>query len=70
MAPSAEPSVASLRSTSASMSPGSNTSSCEPFLMAVNPQVAVVSIGADNRFGHPAAEILRRYAKQGILPRT
>jgi competence protein ComEC len=45
---------------------GSKTSSCEPFLTAVDPQVAVVSVGADNRFGHPAAEVLRRYAEQGI----
>jgi competence protein ComEC len=45
---------------------GSGTSSCEPFLTAVDPQVAVVSVGADNRFGHPTAEVLRRYAEQGI----
>jgi competence protein ComEC len=45
---------------------GSKTSSCEPFLTAVDPQVAVVSVGADNRFGHPAPEILARYAERGI----
>jgi competence protein ComEC len=45
---------------------GSNTSSCEPFLTAVDPQVAVVSVGADNRFGHPAPEVLARYAERGI----
>ena len=32
----------------------------------VDPQVAVVSVGADNRFGHPASEVLTRYAEQGI----
>jgi competence protein ComEC len=45
---------------------GSKTSSCERFLAAVDPQVAVVSVGADNRFGHPAPEVLARYAEQGI----
>jgi competence protein ComEC len=45
---------------------GSKTSSCEPFLAAVDPQVAVVSVGADNRFGHPATEVLARYAERGI----
>jgi competence protein ComEC len=45
---------------------GSKTSSCEPFLAAVDPQVAVVSVGADNRFGHPAPEVLARYAEHGI----
>jgi competence protein ComEC len=45
---------------------GSDTSSCEPFLVAVDPQVAVVSVGADNRFGHPDPEVLARYAERGI----
>lgn len=45
---------------------GSNTSSSEPFLEAVNPQLIVISVGADNRFGHPSPEILERYAERGI----
>jgi competence protein ComEC len=45
---------------------GSKTSSCESFLAAVDPQVAVVSVGADNRFGHPASEVLSRYAEHSI----
>jgi competence protein ComEC len=45
---------------------GSKTSSSEPFLEAVNPQLAVISVGADNRFGHPSPEILERYAERGI----
>ncbi len=45
---------------------GSKTSSSEPFLTAVKPQVAVISVGADNRFGHPAPEVLRRYAEHSI----
>ncbi len=50
---------------------GSNTSSSRPFLEAVNPQFAVISVGADNRFGHPSPEILARYTEFGIpLVRT
>lgn len=45
---------------------GSNTSSSEPFLDVVNPQLAIISVGADNRFGHPSPEILERYAEHGI----
>jgi competence protein ComEC len=45
---------------------GSKTSSSEPFLAAVNPQLVVISVGADNRFGHPSPEVLARYAEHGI----
>jgi competence protein ComEC len=45
---------------------GSNTSSSQRFLAAVDPQVAVISVGDDNRFGHPAPEVLGRYAERGI----
>ncbi len=45
---------------------GSITSSSPAWLAAVKPQVAVISVGADNRFGHPAAEVLQRYAAAGI----
>jgi competence protein ComEC len=40
---------------------GSLTSSSEPFLQALNPQVAVVSVGRSNNFGHPSPVVLRRY---------
>jgi competence protein ComEC len=45
---------------------GSDTSSSPAFLAAVDPQVAVISVGADNRFGHPAPAALARYTEAGI----
>lgn len=37
---------------------GSRTSTGEAFLAAVAPRWAVISVGADNRFGHPNAETI------------
>ncbi|MBI4294672.1 MAG: DNA internalization-related competence protein ComEC/Rec2 [Chloroflexi bacterium] len=39
---------------------GSNTSTGEPFLAAVRPRLAVISVAADNRFGHPRQEVIDR----------
>ena len=39
---------------------GSSTSTCASFLAAVNPQLAVISVGADNRFGLPSDEVMAR----------
>jgi competence protein ComEC len=39
---------------------GSNSSSCSAFLSVVKPQVAVISVGAGNLFGHPSSEVLDR----------
>jgi competence protein ComEC len=39
---------------------GSDTSSCPEFLSAVRPQIAVISVGADNRFGHPGVSVIER----------
>ena len=41
---------------------GSRTSSSAEFLSAVEPSLAVVASGYRNRFGHPNAEVLARYA--------
>ena len=45
---------------------GSKTSSSKPFLEAVNPQIVVISVGEDNRFGHPAPEVLERYIEHSL----
>ena len=37
---------------------GSNTSSSPQFLAVVDPKIAVISVGADNRFGHPSLEVV------------
>jgi competence protein ComEC len=44
---------------------GSRTSSTLAFVDAVAPRVAVVSVGADNRYRLPAAEVERRYRARG-----
>lgn len=44
---------------------GARGSSSLALLQAVQPQVVVVSSGADNRFGHPHAEVLQRAADVG-----
>jgi competence protein ComEC len=44
---------------------GSRTSSTEPFIAAVRPTVAVVSVGARNTYGHPDAGALARLAAVG-----
>ncbi len=37
---------------------GSKSSSSERFVDAVSPETAVISVGADNRYGHPAEVVL------------
>lgn len=44
---------------------GSKTSTTEELLTAVRPDIAVISVGADNRYGHPAQETLFRLAAAG-----
>ena len=39
---------------------GSATASSEEFLMKLNPSVALVSVGENNRYGHPAKECMER----------
>jgi competence protein ComEC len=44
---------------------GSCTSTTETFLEAVDPEVVVISVGTDNDFGQPCAEVLERL--EGLL---
>jgi competence protein ComEC len=46
---------------------GSKTSSSPAFLDAVKPQLAVVQAGYRNRFGHPAASVVKRYNERHII---
>lgn len=39
---------------------GAKTSSAYEFLQAIHPGLAVISVGADNKFGHPAPETLEK----------
>ena len=45
---------------------GSKTSTTEDFLAAAQPRLAVISVGRDNNFGHPAPEVIERLRKNGI----
>jgi competence protein ComEC len=45
---------------------GSKTSSSDEFLEAVTPVAAIISVGKNNRYGHPHAEVLSRYERMGI----
>src|SRR5688572_1358734 len=45
---------------------GSRTSSSAEFIAAVAPRWAVVPAGYRNRFGHPARDVLERYAAAGV----
>jgi len=45
---------------------GSNTSSSPALLQATSLQLAILSVGADNHFGHPSPAAVQRYADYGI----
>lgn len=46
---------------------GSKTSSTHSFIKAVSPQLALVSSGFRNRFGHPKKEVVERYQLENIV---
>jgi competence protein ComEC len=45
---------------------GSKYSTSEEFLRIVSPSAAVISVGANNKYGHPAPEILERLKNMSI----
>ena len=50
---------------------GSKNSTYEAFLQVVNPQIALISSGRNNRYGHPHEELLERLEDSGsIIYRT
>jgi competence protein ComEC len=44
---------------------GSSTSSSDAFLAAVHPDVAVISVGAGNKYGHPSGDVIRALSRVG-----
>lgn len=45
---------------------GSKTSTSPKFIEAVAPEYAVISVGADNKYGHPNQEVVDLFNKLGI----
>lgn len=45
---------------------GSKTSSSEEFITKVSPEIAVISVGKGNSYGHPRQEVLEIFQKFGI----
>lgn len=39
---------------------GSKTSTSTGFLLAVQPELAIISVGKDNQYGHPSAQVIDR----------
>lgn len=47
---------------------GSKTSSTESFLNEVKPQIALIGVGENNKFGHPSSSVLKRL--EGLRSRS
>ena len=48
---------------------GSNTSSSDDFIKWLNPSVGVISVGKNNRYGHPHKDVLQILEKNGVAIR-
>lgn len=46
---------------------GSKTSTLQPFLEKVNPEIAVISVGRQNSYGHPHQEVLERLRSRQVF---
>lgn len=44
---------------------GSNTSSTEAFIEKVQPQISLIGVGKDNKFGHPNDEVIEKLNSYG-----
>ncbi len=45
---------------------GSKSSTTQAFLDRIQPKLAVISVGRNNRYGHPAPDVLRRLEHAGV----
>ncbi|MFL0364268.1 DNA internalization-related competence protein ComEC/Rec2 [Pseudobacillus sp. 179-B 2D1 NHS] len=45
---------------------GSRSSTTAPFITNMNPETAVISLGKNNRYGHPHKEVIERLQDQGV----
>ena len=45
---------------------GSSTSTTDAFLAAVDPKIAVISCGEDNKYGHPHVETVEKLTAKGV----
>lgn len=45
---------------------GSKNSTSEEFLKSVNPQLAIISVGVDNKFGHPSQETIELLSSKRV----
>ena len=45
---------------------GSNTSSSKEFIEEINPKYSIISVGKNNRYGHPNKEVLENLKKSKI----
>ena len=47
---------------------GSRYATTDAFLLACDPETAVISVGAHNRYGHPHPDVIRRLERRSIEP--
>ena len=45
---------------------GSSSSTSEEFLNRVNPKIAIISCGKDNKYGHPTKKTINKLKKKDI----
>ena len=46
---------------------GSSNSTSDEFLQAVNPEYAIISVGADNPYSHPSKDVIDKLSKNNIV---